>query len=216
MLCYDVCAHAASPRHRSLAMGRMRHTPSRPVRPSELLFYTLCILYQYAALALLPVALERVCCTHAKSGRGSSRRVLYGRVLSLCRRVRMEMAATHNTYLREYLERVSAYRGLQGGWLVGWLVGRGGTSGGREGGIEFGGAVVVEPSTLPHGQHTMWLSPGHRERWEDPGPYQLSHTTHTPPPYSDFSILMISEMPSYISLTAWNSVSPMRRLLEMS
>lgn len=122
MLCYNVCAHAASPRHRSLAMGRMRHTPSRPVRPSELLFYTLCILYQYAALALLPVALERVCCTHAKSGRGSSRRVLYGRVLSLCRRVRMEMAATHNTYLREYLERVSAYRGLQGGWLVGWLV----------------------------------------------------------------------------------------------
>lgn len=38
----------------------------------------------------------------------------------------------------------------------------------------------------------------------------------TPPPYSACSALMISEMPSYISLTAWNSVSPMRRLLEMS
>lgn len=34
--------------------------------------------------------------------------------------------------------------------------------------------------------------------------------------YSDFSILMSSEMPSYISLTAWYSVRPMRRLLEMS
>lgn len=34
--------------------------------------------------------------------------------------------------------------------------------------------------------------------------------------YNDFSILMISVMPSYISLTAWNSVKPMRLLLEIS
>lgn len=34
--------------------------------------------------------------------------------------------------------------------------------------------------------------------------------------YAAFSALMISAMPSYISLTAWNSVKPMRRLLEMS
>jgi len=36
------------------------------------------------------------------------------------------------------------------------------------------------------------------------------------PIYKLFSILMSSVMPSYISLTAWNSVKPMRRLLEMS
>lgn len=34
--------------------------------------------------------------------------------------------------------------------------------------------------------------------------------------YNDFSILMISRMPSFISLTAWNSVKPMRLLFEIS
>lgn len=62
--------------------------------------------------------------------------------------------------------------------------------------------------------HRTLLSSGYRD-------FRLSRKLYSwevwvETPYMLFSILMSSAIPSYISLTAWYSVRPMRRLLEIS